>query len=618
MEDNTIMQHVVTIKIAGIGTLQTYTSLSIQQGLADVCYGSFGYREEGETTLQHQVDFYKKLMGQELEIALSNAQSFKGYITTVSLENEDHEASEYKIGFSGLLGKIAYHQECASWLDRTLNEIIKDAAPGGLIETGDNDTESLKYTVQYNQSDFDFIKMMATRHGKWLYYDGEKMKMKSPSGSPIVFQKTLSIFHISILARNSIGHDQVTGFNVNTGKNIAVSLPQGNYGGMLEAAAGGARTAYGDQKTSLFNAGIRDEAHAKELGKLHNESAASSSVIFQAVTYNTSVKLGSIIQIDEENGAIGKTYIVTQIMHSSANPDNYVNYLNFIPSDVVVPPYTDPNAKIFSSPQPAIVKDNEDEGGKDRLRVNFPWMTANTTTDWISMVTPYAGKNKGMRFLPEKEEEVLVDFLGGNIEKPYVVGAIYTDANRSTIPVGGNHVKRIGTASGRRFEINDKAGHILMYDNYTEETPKNALLMKRNKDEMQTTLESQKDVDNYSVLILNNEEYLGLGLVSDGALIAEIRMEKEGKKMTIKSEGSIEMTAKDSISLSAGSISINASQDLKIGGDKKGTTISGKKIEMSATSDTTIKGINVTVEATANLKASGMITTITGTPVKIN
>ncbi len=617
MADNTIQQHVVKIRITGIGELQTYTSLSIQQTLADVCNGSFYYREEGKTTLQHQIDFYKQLMGQELEIGVHDEHSFKGYITTVSLENEDSDASEYKIEFSGLFGKLAYHKECNSWKEKTLNGIIKEIAGNAPIDTDNKDTGTLNYAVQYNQTTFDYIKMMAARHGKWMYYEGERMSMKPPAGQPIVFRKAESIFNISIMAKNAKGHEQITGFDINTGKNISVTAPATQYDGMLAATANGAQTAYGNHETGLYVASIRDEAHGKEFAQLQNDSASASSVVFQAVTYNAKVKLGSIIQIDETDGTTGKTYIVTQLFQSSANPDNYVNYLTFIPGDVTVPPYTNPDIKTTSSPQPAIVKENDDDSGKDRLKVHFPWMKAQEMTDWVSMVTPYAGKKKGMRFLPEKDEEVLVDFIGGNIEKPYIVGAIFTDANKSDVPPGGNHIKSIGTGSGRRFEINDDAGTMKMYDNFNTQTPKNAILMKRKDDETQILIESQKDADNYAVISLTNEEFLGLGLVSGGTLIAEIRLEKDGKKITIKSDTTIDFTS-GTINMHAENINIKATKELKMEGTKGGQ-LKSKDFNIDTGSNISIKGSNIIIEAagTLDLKAGGEATLV-GSPVKIN
>jgi hypothetical protein len=143
MADHAQQDIEIRIKINGLGELQTFTNLSIQQGLADVCSGSFGYREDGKTTLQHQVDFYKTLMGQDLDIAIQDGATFRGFVTSVYLHNENEEASEYLINFEGLGGKINHHRECNSWTDKTLNQILKEVAGSAPVDLDDKDSGNI-------------------------------------------------------------------------------------------------------------------------------------------------------------------------------------------------------------------------------------------------------------------------------------------------------------------------------------------------------------------------------------------------------------------------------------------------------------------------------------------
>jgi uncharacterized protein involved in type VI secretion and phage assembly len=383
-------------------------------------------------------------------------------------------------------------------------------------------------------------------------------------------------------------------------------------------AFGAANNALLAHQTSRYIPTARDVAAAKAVGDLEYQAAHSGAVLMQASTYTPGIKLGSIIRINEADGTTGKEYIVTELIQSASHPHNYNNFITFVPADIPVPPYT--NAAIYTQApaQPARVKENEDKDGLDRLRVHFPWMKATEMTDWLSMVTPYAGKNKGIRFLPEKEEEVLVDFIGGNVEKPFIIGAIYTDANKSGISSGGNVIKSISTGSGRRFEINDGKGTLKVYDNYHTGTPKNAILMNRKDEELSTILESQYDADNFSIVALKSQDSLNLGVVSGGALVAEIRLEKEGKKITIKSEGSMDFTS-GTINMNAENINITASSKLKLEGTKEGTELTGKSINVEGKTNSSIKGVDVTIEATGTLTLEGgPIAVLAASLVKIN
>ena len=72
---------------------------------------------------------------------------------------------------------------------------------------------------------------------------------------------------------------------------------------------------------------------------------------------------------------------------------------------------------------------------------------AEAATPWIRMATPMATKGGGVFFKPEKGDEVLVNYENGNIERPYVVGALYSknvvapDADRIIMSRNGHYIK---------------------------------------------------------------------------------------------------------------------------------------------------------------------------------
>lgn len=74
----------------------------------------------------------------------------------------------------------------------------------------------------------------------------------------------------------------------------------------------------------------------------------------------------------------------------------------------------------------ATVTDHKDPRGMGRLRIKYKWQNKNSAqTPWIRMSTPFASKyGAGMFFNPQKDDEVLVDFYNGNIDRPIIVGAL--------------------------------------------------------------------------------------------------------------------------------------------------------------------------------------------------
>ena len=83
----------------------------------------------------------------------------------------------------------------------------------------------------------------------------------------------------------------------------------------------------------------------------------------------------------------------------------------------------------FSGPQLATIKETNDPALKNRYRVKLNWQSSGDTvySPWIRMSREMISKNSGAVWQLEQDTEVLVDFEGGNIERPYIVGALQNE-----------------------------------------------------------------------------------------------------------------------------------------------------------------------------------------------
>ncbi|WP_415782679.1 phage baseplate assembly protein V, partial [Flavobacterium jumunjinense] len=100
--------------------------------------------------------------------------------------------------------------------------------------------------------------------------------------------------------------------------------------------------------------------------------------------------------------------------------------------------------------------------GLGRVQVKFAWQDGNSP--WIRMINPHAGGGKGMYFIPEIGEEVLVGFEAGNAEKPFVLGAMYNGSASSAYATSGNDKKVIQSRSGTKIIMNDAEGSVFVED----------------------------------------------------------------------------------------------------------------------------------------------------------
>lgn len=110
-----------------------------------------------------------------------------------------------------------------------------------------------------------------------------------------------------------------------------------------------------------------------------------------------------------------------------------------------------------------VVTNNKDRDGLGRVKVKFPWLSDAKDakeSHWARIAVPMAGKDRGVYFLPEPDDEVLVAFEHGDVRFPYVIGALWN--GKDTPPAknddGKNNTRVIKSRSGHIIRLNDEVG----------------------------------------------------------------------------------------------------------------------------------------------------------------
>jgi uncharacterized protein involved in type VI secretion and phage assembly len=104
-----------------------------------------------------------------------------------------------------------------------------------------------------------------------------------------------------------------------------------------------------------------------------------------------------------------------------------------------------------------IITNNHDPEGLGRVKVRFPWLSEDNESDWAKLLSLMAGKERGAFFLPEVDDEVLVAFEHGDINYPYVIGALWNSVDKppETNADGKNNIRKIRSRSGHEIILND-------------------------------------------------------------------------------------------------------------------------------------------------------------------
>lgn len=107
----------------------------------------------------------------------------------------------------------------------------------------------------------------------------------------------------------------------------------------------------------------------------------------------------------------------------------------------------------------AVVRENKDDSGQGRVKVNYPWHSQPRESYWARVAASMSGKQRGMYFMPEVGDEVLVAFERGDLRFPYVLGSLWNGVDKAPFNNGDgkNDVRALYTRKGHKLTFDDGA-----------------------------------------------------------------------------------------------------------------------------------------------------------------
>ena len=443
-------------------------------------------------------------LGKTVHIALENKNNFLGIITNVELElNQDLVGNQIILtGFSKTI-LLESGAKMHSWEDTTMQDMVREVIKSGAGEQLQNDIQpefnaknntKIDYQTQYNETDFEFLQRLAKTYNEWFFYDGEKLffgkpkDIESKEKTSLTFNQDLFTFKISVQAKPT----QFGGFTYNEDINkIYQAKTQNKVEGLPILGEHAFETSEKLFSTASFEYGRFSTGYDGNLEmalKSRQEATMADANYITATSSNNKLKVGTIVTINafEEKiltpldsrwnpnkpflqlESIGQ-YIITEITHKANEIGEYENSFKALPAFIKKlpePQIAFPQAET----QQAKVVDNNDPKKQGRIRVQMLWQqTKNLRTQWIRVMTPDAGsssevsKNRGMVFIPEIGDHVMLGFRYNDPNRPFAMGSIFN----GTTGNGGhakNNIKSLSSKSGNIIKLDDNKGSVYVSD----------------------------------------------------------------------------------------------------------------------------------------------------------
>ncbi len=590
------------------------SSYSLSQESLQPMILSFSIEKENKIETQSDVVFADttQLIGKSFEINVSTIKTshedgnakpqkafvFKGMIIDVSASRATASTQTASVTVATWDALLQNAPHCRSFENMTLKEIIDSVLkPYSEIKSriSPRFKDKIPYIVQYNQSDYAFISMLAVRFGEWMYNTGETFvfgemddtgssaaNLKYPGGSLMSYNlnqcmASFSFNHLlpdyykygkekAILKESAQGMAD-SPVNDWTDKAFNASMQRFRNGQIEALGSGGFDGGKDDEGAdSILDYSLKIEAEGKKTGLMTVRGSSKLALL----------KIGQIFLIrDNYQNKSGESKDVEQwslkiigIRHSFDYRQEYSNSFTAIPVACNYPSYSDAGIFPPAPQQRAKVVENKDEQKLGRVRVQFPWQEIQSKemkTPWLRIAVPYAGASKGHQFIPEIGEEVMVGFEMNNAERPYIIGSFYNGGNGkpdenwavSKEESGtSNNIKAIRTRNGHTILFNDKgnAGLLEIYDNKN-----NTYHITLSADDKKITIYSAGNVEvvadsNVNVSAGNNIAVNASGDITVNAK-GDIGVNADGN-IGIKSKGNISMEAKKEVSIQASRVKV--------------------------------------------------------------
>ncbi len=186
------------------------------------------------------------------------------------------------------------------------------------------------------------------------------------------------------------------------------------------------------------------DAQHRRIAQLHGEVAQTRVNVIDVRTSITGALAGRRYKLELEPGDV-RDYVVMAIDgggRSLAGPGaDYINKVSLVPTHGdngeainvrATSPATD-NAMpaVMRAEIVAVENDPIDVDGMLRCRLRFAWdeQTTEVRTTYVSVLQSTAGTHGGSHMIPRAGDRCLVSFIGGNLERPVILGFLYDKEN---------------------------------------------------------------------------------------------------------------------------------------------------------------------------------------------
>ncbi|HEY7479113.1 MAG TPA: VgrG-related protein [Gemmatimonadales bacterium] len=328
------------------------------------------------------------------------------------------------------------------------------------------------YVFQNNQSNLEFLQDRAAALGFVLFVHDGTLHCEAPAaeGDPIEMKwaENLTEFRPRLTTVGQVTASTVRGWDPDTRQAIVGRVQNGNGTpevGESRKAGQLAQSAFNlEAPTLTADRPVRTQAEADRLAQAMADRHSSRYIEAEGVCIGDArIVAGTALKLIALGDRFSGKYVVTAARHTYSATDGYKTHFTISGQhsptllSLLAP---GPNGTPTKGLVVGIVTDNQDPDGRGRVKVKFPWLTPDHASHWARVVSVGAGPERGIQFLPEINDEVLVGFEQDDVHHPYVLGGLWNGQDKPPLDTG----KAVSGGKVQRRVIRSRTGHMVTLD----------------------------------------------------------------------------------------------------------------------------------------------------------
>jgi len=406
---------------------------------------------------------------------------FKGVVTGVKQTGKEGKKGYLVINGSSPTIMLEKGKRMDIYSNRSLYQItskIAERAYSDYIKFGSEPVykNKIDFLMQYNETDWDFMKRLAYLYRENLFYSGHELLFGYyPDLKTVNLTYDREITDLEFCSKMTPNNFERYQYVPENDSIIEKESPEkidnsNDYLDKAEEMSHYAMTLQ-DKSKSYVDTPIYTNSEISEMLKRDKIRNAAQSITIKGKSKTHKTYIGQVINISipdtlSDTNNIGN-YRIIKSVHRIDENNRYSCEFEAVSASVDVMPSKEPKTLTADSVM-GIIKSNEDPLNQGRVQVSFDFSSSGSYA-WLRVLTPNAGladdksKNRGMVFIPEKGDQVMVGFEQGDPNRPYVMGSLYHGQNGK----GGsqdNTIKSIITRSGCNITFDDSVGSITLTD----------------------------------------------------------------------------------------------------------------------------------------------------------